>query len=47
MVDLAASGLRFYALSVILYGVNNAFVNYTQGVTYVSTLDLNIITLRI
>ena len=31
MVDLAARGLRFYALSVILYGVNNAFVNYTQG----------------
>ena len=31
MVDLAARGLRFYAFSVILYGVNNAFVNYTQG----------------
>ena len=31
MVDLATRGLRFYAFSVILYGVNNAFVNYTQG----------------
>lgn len=31
MVELAVRGLRFYAFSVILYGVNNAFVNYTQG----------------
>ena len=31
MVDLAIRGLRFYAFSVVLYGVNNAFVNYTQG----------------
>ena len=31
MVDLAVRGLRFYAFSVVLYGVNNAFVNYTQG----------------
>ena len=31
MVELASRGLRFYALSVILYGANNAFVNYTQG----------------
>ena len=31
MVALAERGLRFYAFSVILYGVNNAFVNYTQG----------------
>lgn len=28
---LAARGLRFYAVAAILYGVNNAFVNYTQG----------------
>lgn len=28
---LVARGLRFYAISAILYGVNNAFVNYTQG----------------
>lgn len=31
MVELAARGLRFYAVSLILYGINNAFVNYTQG----------------
>ena len=31
MVDLAVRGLRFYAFSVVLYGLNNAFVNYTQG----------------
>lgn len=31
MVQLAARGLRFYSVSMILYGVNNAFVNYTQG----------------
>ena len=31
MVELAVRGLRFYAFSVVLYGVNNAFVNYTQG----------------
>lgn len=31
MVALAARGLRFYACAIILYGINNAFVNYTQG----------------
>ena len=31
MVRLAARGLRFYSVSIILYGINNAFVNYTQG----------------
>jgi anti-sigma regulatory factor (Ser/Thr protein kinase) len=31
MVRLATRGLHFYAFSVILFGVNNAFVNYTQG----------------
>ncbi len=31
MVALAARGLRFYSVSLILYGINNAFVNYTQG----------------
>lgn len=31
MVTLAARGLRFYSVSIILYGVNNVFVNYTQG----------------
>ena len=31
MVKLAARGLRFYSVSLVLYGINNAFVNYTQG----------------
>ena len=31
MVGMAAKGLRIYALSVILYGINVAFINYTQG----------------
>ncbi|MBQ9516301.1 MAG: ATP-binding protein [Ruminococcus sp.] len=31
MIRLAARGLRFYACGIILYGINNAFVNYTQG----------------
>ena len=31
MVDLAARGLRIYSVSIIIYGVNTAFINYTQG----------------
>ena len=31
MVNLATRGLRFYALSTLFYGLNVAFVNYTQG----------------
>lgn len=31
MTGLAARGIRIYAFSLILYGINNAFVNYTQG----------------
>lgn len=31
MMPIAARGLRFYAFAIILYGINNAFVNYTQG----------------
>ena len=31
MVALATRGLRIYALSIILYGINVAFINYTQG----------------
>lgn len=31
MVELAARGLRIYALSIMLYGLNVAFINYTQG----------------
>ena len=31
MVSLAARGLRFYAVSIIFYGLNVVFINYTQG----------------
>ncbi len=31
MTELAARGLRFYALSIIFYGINTGFVYYTQG----------------
>lgn len=31
MVALAARGIRIYSVSIILYGLNNAFVNYMQG----------------
>jgi len=31
LVPLAARALRFYSLSITLYGINNTFVNYTQG----------------
>ncbi len=31
MVALATRGLRFYAVSMVLYGLNSAFINYTQG----------------
>ena len=31
LVELATRALRFYSLSITLYGINNAFVNYTQG----------------
>ncbi len=31
MVALASRGLRIYALSIIFYGLNVAFINYTQG----------------
>ena len=30
-VKLAARGLRFYAVGITLYGINNGFVSYTQG----------------
>lgn len=40
MVSLAARGLRIYALSILLYGLNVAFINYTQGMrlTFISGL---------
>ncbi len=31
MVELAARGLRFYSVSIVLYGINVVFINYTQG----------------
>ncbi len=31
MVELASRGLRIYALSILFYGFNVAFINYTQG----------------
>ncbi len=31
MVELASHGLRIYAVSIIFYGFNVAFINYTQG----------------
>ena len=31
MVALASRGLRIYALSILLYGINVSFINYTQG----------------
>ncbi|SCW48129.1 Na+-driven multidrug efflux pump [Ruminococcaceae bacterium YRB3002] len=31
MVSLAARGLRLYAVSLVLFGLNNSFVNYLQG----------------
>lgn len=31
MVELAAHGLMIYAISIIFYGLNVAFINYTQG----------------
>ncbi|MBR1482508.1 MAG: hypothetical protein IJ598_06010 [Ruminococcus sp.] len=31
MVELATRGLRIYAVSIIFYGLNVAFINYTQG----------------
>lgn len=40
MVSLAARGLRIYALSIILYGLNVAFINYTQGMRRMIVSDL-------
>lgn len=31
MVELASRGLRIYSVSIIFYGLNVAFINYTQG----------------
>ena len=31
MVSLASRGLRIYAVSILLYGLNVSFINYTQG----------------
>ena len=40
MVSLATRGLRIYALSIILYGFNVAFINYTQGMRRMVISDL-------
>lgn len=40
MVSLASRGLRIYALSIILYGLNVAFINYTQGMRRMIVSDL-------
>lgn len=40
MISLAARGLRIYAVSIMMYGLNVAFINYTQGMrlTFISGL---------
>ena len=40
MVALATKGLRFYALSTILYGWNVAFINYMQGMKRMVIADI-------
>jgi len=32
MVELAAKGLRFFSVSLLLYGINSVFTNYLQGI---------------
>ena len=31
MLPIAARGIRFYGIAILIYGINNAFINYTQG----------------
>ena len=40
MVELATTGLRFYALSTIFYGWNVAFINYMQGMKRMIIADI-------
>ncbi len=40
MVSLATKGLRIYALSIFFYGLNVAFINYTQGMRRMVVSDL-------
>ena len=40
MVALATRGLRIYALSIFFYGLNVAFINYTQGMRRMVISDL-------
>ena len=40
MVALAARGIRLYALSMVFCGLNNAFVNYTQGMRRMGVSNL-------
>lgn len=32
MVELASRGLRFFSVSLIIYGINSVFTNYLQGI---------------
>ena len=40
MVAMAEKGLRIYALSIIFYGLNVAFINYTQGMRRMVLSDI-------
>lgn len=40
MVSMAAKGLRIYAISIMLYGLNVAFINYTQGMRRMVLSDI-------
>ena len=40
MVSLATKGLRIYAASILFYGLNVAFINYTQGMRRMVISDL-------
>ena len=40
MVAMASKGLRIYALSIFFYGLNVAFINYTQGMRRMIVSDL-------
>lgn len=40
MVAMATKGLRIYALSIFFYGLNVAFINYTQGMRRMVVSDI-------
>lgn len=39
-IELSATGIRMYSISLILSGINNAFVNYSQGMRRMITANL-------